>query len=241
VSLTGELPRLVEPAPRSRADRRWDRWRHVLLLGWVVLVAAAAVLGERAGSWQDVQAGVASGEVHTVRIADALPAGSTGYATVQVQWRTGPWRHQARVVQVQGAGAASDGTATGDEVSAVVHGEPGAQLAALHPGLHVQRIDSRLSDSALLGWWVPSWMGLAAFALFVGSLVLLVGGPEPWRATRWAWFWLLWGPVGNLAFLLLAGPAPMLPQPRSRSRRLTGGWALLLAVVLAAALAPYSW
>ena len=67
-------------------------------------------------------------------------------------------------------------------------------------------------------------------------LLLLIGGPQPRLATKWAWFWLgiavtpLW-----LAFVVLE-PLPMWadrPQPAAR-RRLTGGWAFLLSLVLAA-------
>ena len=54
----------------------------------------------------------------------------------------------------------------------------------------------------------------------------------PERATRWAWFWLQWNPVGVLAFLLLSGPVPGVPAPRPGARRLTGGWAFLLSLLL---------
>lgn len=74
----------------------------------------------------------------------------------------------------------------------------------------------------------------------IGALValfLLVGGRAPRLATRWAWFWLLWSvPPAALVFVV-AEPVPLwrsgaLPA----TRRLTGGWAFLLALVLGSTL-----
>ena len=45
------------------------------------------------------------------------------------------------------------------------------------------------------------------------------------------WLTLLGGPIGCLAFLLLGGPLGLWP-PKDLTRRLTGGWAFLLAMVL---------
>ena len=76
--------------------------------------------------------------------------------------------------------------------------------------------------------------GPASVVLIVAGLLtcaLLVGGPEPWRATRWAWSWLLPVPFGVLALCLLSGPTPGLPGPRTE-RRLTGGWAFLIGSAL---------
>jgi hypothetical protein len=103
----------------------------------------------------------------------------------------------------------------------------------------VLRESQHLSDSSLLGWRLPNWLGLAAFALVLGGLASLVGGPQPWRATRWAWFWLVLTPVGSIAFVLFSGPTPLLPTPRDPTRRLTGGWAFLLSIPLGALLNTY--
>lgn len=69
------------------------------------------------------------------------------------------------------------------------------------------------------------------------ALVLLIGGTAPRLATRWAWFWLLWCvPPAALVFVLVE-PVPLWRRgaPPAR-RRLTGGWAFLLAVMLESAL-----
>jgi hypothetical protein len=76
---------------------------------------------------------------------------------------------------------------------------------------------------------------LAAFAV----ILLLIGGPQPRLATKWAWFWLSWAmPPLWLVFVVLE-PLPLWanqPQPLAR-RRLTGGWAFLLSFVLAGVVA----
>jgi hypothetical protein len=39
-------------------------------------------------------------------------------------------------------------------------------------------------------------------------------------------------PFGMIAFLLLGGPTSLIPLPQDRGRRLTGGWAFLLALIV---------
>jgi hypothetical protein len=83
----------------------------------------------------------------------------------------------------------------------------------------------------VLGISVPSPLADLAVILTVAGVVILVLGPQPWRATRWAWFWCNANPVGMAAFLLLSGPLPGLPLPRKITQRLTGGWGFLLMLV----------
>ena len=111
--------------------------------------------------------------------------------------------------------------------------EIGERLQALAPGLEVVR-SARLAGSAELGpLVVPEPLAVVLLLGWLAALALLVTGPEPLRATRWAWCWLLIVPlVGVPAFLLLSGPTPGLPRPAPGRPRLTGGWALLLSLVL---------
>jgi hypothetical protein len=249
---TGEpqqLPPLGNgPRPPGRpelwapSDRRWDRIRYTLLIGWILVIAATPFLGERAASWDDVQKLVASGEVKTVRISGGLPAHSTGYSVAQVHWRHGLLRYTAEVVQARGP-RGPRGAATGTGIP-VIRTSPGDRLAALQPELHVTR-DQRSPDGGeLFGWQVPIALAISAFLLFLAALGLLVSGPHPWRATRWAWFWLLLTPVSSipfLAFMMLSGPTAGVPGPRDPRRRLTGGWAFMLSVALMGLLEHHRW
>jgi hypothetical protein len=82
----------------------------------------------------------------------------------------------------------------------------------------------------------PGWLGLFYLVLLAATLVLK-GGPRPWRATRWAWAWLvlLVPPYGIAAYLVLGGPTGLLRPRDPRRVWLTGGWAFLLALVLGGA------
>lgn len=83
---------------------------------------------------------------------------------------------------------------------------------------------------------------LASLTGLVLALVL-IGGPQPRRATKWAWFWLVLVPggVGALAWLALESPwssgANRRPEPLPHGRqpqdtRLTGGRAFVIAAAL---------
>lgn len=250
-ALTGEQggPPPVTEGPRpprcpqlwSRSDRRWDRIRHALIVGWLIVIVATAVTGERVASWGDVRALVASGQVDTVRVSGELPARATGYGVVEVHWRHGLLEYTAQVVHVRGRGARPGGEVATDGVAPVLRASPSSRLTELQPGLRVTR-DQRLpGGSRLFGWQVHNALGASALLLFLVGFALLVAGPHPWRATRWAWFWLLFPPVGSVVFVLLSGPTPGIPGPREPRRRLTGGWAFLLSLPLASLLASYRW
>jgi hypothetical protein len=239
-----ELPQAPACGPRradrpelwSISDRRWDRVRGTLVVGWLLVVAASLLVGERTASWAEVQALVVCGQVETVRVSGELPARATGYGHVEVHWRHGLLRYTTEVVQVRGRGSAVAARAAGDGAP-VLHASPTSRLVALQPALQVTRDQSRSSGGPLFGWQVPNGVGIAAFLLCLGGLYLMVAGPEPWRATRWAWFWLvLTSPFVSVLFLLLSGPTVAVPGPRNPRRRLTGGWAFLLSLPLMGAL-----
>jgi hypothetical protein len=245
--LTGEpgRPGAVIDAPRpadcpqvwTHADRGWDRLRYTLIIGWLVVLVLAVATGERTTSWSELRSLVASGDVDAVRITGELSGRSTGFATVKVHWRHGSLRHVAEVVQIRGAAQPARAPRGGEEGLPVVRERPSTLLTELQPDLRVTRDRQYESGGQLAGWWVSPPLALGAFMLFVTGLGLLIAGPQPWRATRWGWFWLQLPPIGTIAFLLLAGPTPGLPGPRNEHRRLTGGWALLLCILLAALVA----
>lgn len=79
-------------------------------------------------------------------------------------------------------------------------------------------------------------VAIGAMAVLVATLFLVVNAPRPRWATRWAWFWLVMSPalpVTAPVFLILSGPLHPTGTPTASSgRRLTGGWAFLIAVVV---------
>lgn len=219
------------PRPRSRSERGWDRWRYALALAWLVVAVGVVALGEREASWSELKGLVAAGDVEAVRVTGELAGSARGYSVVELGWRDGLLGYRAEAVQVSGR-----------EKPPVVNGlpvlrsAPTAQLRALDPDLEVTHRAFRADGGEMLGWRIPNALGLATLVLAVLWLGVLVVGPQPWRATRWAWFWLAFPPVGVLAHLLLSGPTPGVPAPGEPDRRLTGGWAFLAYLALAGAL-----
>jgi hypothetical protein len=113
--------------------------------------------------------------------------------------------------------------------------------------------DADIADRGIDSRWnhVKSLGTAAGF----GAFLLLIGGPQPRRANRWAWFWIFYvgrlAGLGVLAFLLLgAGPGRKEARHRPRgaeARRRIDGWqgfAIALVVglalsILAGVLQPY--
>ena len=60
-----------------------------------------------------------------------------------------------------------------------------------------------------------------------GTHPLLPASHLGWRFPEWT----------ALAFLLLGGPTSIVPAPQDRTRRLTGGWAFLISLVVGSAVA----
>lgn len=86
-------------------------------------------------------------------------------------------------------------------------------LDSYREGIAVERGAEHTGYSEAFGWRLPHWAGLVALLVWLGTFIALVIGPPPWRANRWAWFWLLLlvSPVGLVAFLVLGGPTGLLP------------------------------
>ena len=210
--------------------------RLVLVVGWLLVAAGAAVFGERPASFHLLEAQVTAGQVHTVRVVGGLERGSRGYARVAVHWREGAFGYWTEVLQARPRSAAPlDAELQGPVISRTA-GEVLSERAPRGAPLRVLHGPTSGVETNWFGWRVPNRVGWLALGLAFGTLGLLVNGPAPWRASRWAWFWLmtLASPLGLAAFLVLSGPVPALPAPREGARRLTGGFGFLLAVVLAA-------
>jgi len=147
----------------------------------------------------------------------------------------GAARYAAQVIQVSDSSISRPGPDSADwvvgDVRQYLRGLPGTEGR----GLAIEDA-SRSGGSSVLGWRVPAWMAGAALVLWVLTVSLVVGGPTPWRATRWAWFWFVAGPLGFIgvpAFLALGGRLPwgMTAAPRGR---VTGGWCLVAVCLFSA-------
>jgi hypothetical protein len=205
-------------------------WRAVLAGLWLLMFLGAAPFAERPAPLSALYEAAADGGLGTVRLTEGLPPGATGYATQDIVWRDGVFLRRTTVV-VASPGESPDtqlGERTSDDVA--------AQLRQRNPRIRLESLDRPGQSTSVYGWNLPGWFGPALIAHTLLTLVLLVTGPEPWRATRWAWFWLLTPPIGTIVFLLLSGPTPGLPRPARPGRRLTGGWAFLLAVAVSGVL-----
>ncbi|WP_028636184.1 hypothetical protein [Nocardioides sp. URHA0032] len=212
--------------PKSRVRSRLElAWRWALIAGWVAVLAVAVGTGEREGSWSDLRHAVSSGDVHEVSTTPGLPPHARGSGPVEVSWRDGIIRYRTTVRESRPVRRWTHPRAVPDVDAA---------LTQLQPGLTIDHHEWGHATSTVLGWRVSGWLMAVSVALGVATLLLLITQPEPWRATRWAWFWLLGAatPLGLAAYLLLSGPTGLLPPPRDPRRRLTGGWAFLLAFAL---------
>lgn len=209
------------------------RVRLVLITWWLLLLVMVAVVGERPATLTELMDAVDSGQVSEVHVAGGLPAGATGSARQDIRWRQGLWLRHAEVVQAspgyeQQTGSDNpSGAVTSVDVAALIRGhDPAVRVA-------VSDVSSPGAGS-VLGWGVPPWLSWCVLAGLILTLGLIVNGPEPWRATRWAWAWavLFTGPIGALAFAVLSGPTSVVGAPRDGARRLRGGWAFLLMLIL---------
>lgn len=233
----GMTTTLLAP-PRQGAVPRRGRWwpaaRWALLLLVLASTGFVVAAGSHEASWQDLQSGLAGGRVHEVRIegamggASGLPAGEEGYTTVRLLWREG-W--QRRTTEVWQATDAGERPGQGyDEDKHTIVGRVDTALATQSPDVDFTWGERPRAWTTLYGWQVVGsfapWLSLVP----AGAVLVLASGPEPRLATRWAWFWLFCCHVGFLAILvyLLIGARGRLPG----RRRLTGGWAALLALLL---------
>lgn len=217
--------------PGVRLPTTFPGWaRLALASGWVALLVFTFGIGARPSSLADLEDAVRTGEVDEVRVSGGLSEGAHGFATVQLSWQRGLGHYRAEVFEARPVSAAPS-----RDLRAVTDVE--TRLVGLQPGLTIRNEDYSPPGTSAELWGRPVYDGaaLALGGLWVSTLLLMIALPQPWRVTRWGWFWLMWGlaPLGSIAYLVLSGPAPFLRPPLDPARRLTGGWAFLLSIMLA--------
>jgi len=189
----------------------------------VARVAAALIVVAAFAHWftqpverslGDLLRGLEAGEVTRVVLGPATEEGMVGSFAQRVEWETsGRDGYSSYMVS----------TLPGEQVdedSLIV------QAVADSPGAVAleRRAEYYMGPSGIL--WNP--LGIAHLAV----LLVLIAGPQPRRATKWAWFWLSFLPLGWVAFLLLE-PVPVWARTPSHppERRFTGGWVWISAIL----------
>ncbi|WP_121255701.1 hypothetical protein [Nocardioides ferulae] len=227
----------VSTPRRSRVDRASTYLGWALLLCWTVISAWAWFLAPQQATLAELEADVALGRTDEVAMTPGLSPRSRGFSVVEVRWRSGLYTYSTEVVESR----PERGDERPDGVDGIGTERPvvedlATQLRALQPSLAVDSMDRPSGVSVgMLGRELSGAVAWATAAAFVLTLALITGLNEPWRATRWAWFWLLASPVmplAAIAFLVLGGVLPLVGPPPPGARRLTGGFAFILAWVV---------
>ncbi|WP_110180612.1 hypothetical protein [Nocardioides solisilvae] len=237
----------TSPRPQGAAVRgRRLRWVACFLLAcWVVTLVWLSLVSVRPATLADLEADLRDGEVGTLEATGGLDhPGANGYALVDLRWRSGWGLREARALEATPGRTTAEARReqrswTGGPTPVV---EPGLRerLVALDPDVRLVETDLRGGHGTLFAWKTPLWSFWLLLALTLATFAVLRLQPSPHRATRAAWGWLvvLTVPVGSIAYLVLGGPAGLLAAPRPGRRRLTGGWAFLLACAVVAVLTP---
>lgn len=222
---------IATTGPQTSYDEwRTRRWRLTALafaVLWLVTSVLVVLLGEKRSDLAQLEAGLSDGSVARVEIV-GLPDESVRRGRTQVTLR---WQGAvlSRFAEVAVDRRNRNRSEQGDHIV----GDPTQYLRAIaHPReLEVTYAEGR-SSQEWQGWRGPGALFAAALVAWFGTVLLAGAGPQPWRATQWAWIWLILfgGPLGSVAFLLLGGPLGVW-RPRDVDRRLTGGWAFLIALI----------
>lgn len=230
----------TETAPAQAAydewrERRWRLTGALVVLLWLAVAVLTVTLGEKRSDLGRLQSDLAAGAVsavHVVGMTEGVAEGGTGRGFARVELHWDGWVDRYAEVVVAYPREPRTDSFNPDHLPVIV-GDPGDALRVHDPDLRVTYTDVRSSPGGLSGWQGPQHVMWLVIAAWVGAILLAFNGPEPWRVTRWGWAWLviLGGPVGAGLYVLLGGPLG-LGRPRRPERRLTGGWAFLLAAAI---------
>lgn len=210
-------------------DRRWRLTGLAFALLWLVTAVLWVQLGEKRSDLNQLMASISEGSVTHVEIV-GLPQepGWRGRTQITLKWQGSVL---SRFVQVTvDSHRKRNWTVEGDHI--VGDPEKYLQASAFPRDLDIT-YSSHTGYQEWHGWRGPDVSAMLGLTAWFGTVLLAGAGPQPWRATQWGWIWLILfgGPLVSVAFLLLGGPLGLC-RPRDLSRRLTGGWAFLLAMVL---------
>ena len=236
MAITDEQPTATPAGLAARIERSIRRVRIIgwtLALGWLCLSVALVAYGARQGSLHELETGLRAGEISEVELTSGfLPADARGHEVIHLRWRDGLVLRTATLTRATDERMARNARRDGAPQPIVV-GAVRDHLTALDPDVRIVASDH---PGPPFGDEASNRIGLARLVLLVCTLGL-IAGPRPWRATRWAWAWLvLLAPlVGVPAYFLFGGPTGLFRPKDPRRVRLTGGWAFLLALLLGGA------
>lgn len=208
--------------------------------------------GAREAPYEQLQWGLSQGDVTQVTVSRELPTSvDSGSAHVSVFWEESGRSYVTEVRQKLGNRGPDDVTSSADGQLPEVVGSvtEGLRTAA---GTHAASVEWKAADrttrvgKTIMGVVQQYHVGPLFTFGWIVALIMLVAGPEPRRATRWAWWWILYfGNIpGALAFLVLGEPREPEPPEGVQDRlpgeshpgattqetRLTGGKSFLLSV-----------
>lgn len=243
-----------ESLPRTRGVPRLPSFRAagwLLLCLWALAATTAQVVGHSEAPAEDLRSALRSGEVARVAVdLDPWSArawrGPEDYSSrsVVVEWRDG-WRlHRTTLTEYSTQERADrarerarkryDPTnpAPGRTPAAVVAAPVGEWLGSF--GTEVVAKDLPSGSFSIGSLYLPGWLFGWLLGVTVGTYAMVGLNAQPWRATSWAWTWIVLfvPPLGVPAYLVLGGPAGLFPPRTPHRPRLTGGWAFLLVCLV---------
>ena len=209
--------------------RRWRLTGLAFAILWLVTVVGVVLAGEKGSDLGTLEAAIADGSVSRVEFV-GVPEHEDwrGRTTVTLRWEGTVLTRFAEVTVDNRRGRGGSW-----EEDRIV-GDPAVHLRVIDPGLDVSYLElTRPAPMQWHDWRGPGWTATLGLAAWLGTFLLMGSAPEPWRATRWGWGWLMLfgGPLGSVAYVLIGGPLGLW-RPADLTRRVTGGWGFLIAFLL---------
>ncbi|MFX0539119.1 hypothetical protein ACQBAT_14345 [Ornithinimicrobium sp. Y1847] len=203
--------------------------RGTALAFFALILIVGPLVGERASTFDQLEGGLYRGDVSSVRIeghtvrADGTPTPiEVGDVEYRLVWREGMVTEFTNVRQLVGdPNQVSTARQTFTEPIEDV-------LREANPAVRITYAQPRTSWATIGNYEAPVVFGLLPLATGLLWLIVLMNGPEPRLATRWAWFWITFSPIA-----LVAAPAYLVigaQGAKPGALRLTGGWAFLISI-----------